>query len=75
VARWLADRVRPSGQVLATNQEVQRFLELLTQPSFRYLVFVVVTAWGQRPAAAEAPLWRRISRPASSPLRSGTQPR
>jgi SAM-dependent methyltransferase len=36
---------------LATDREIERFLELLAQPSFGYLPFVMVTAWGQRPAA------------------------
>jgi SAM-dependent methyltransferase len=35
---------------LVTGPEIERFLELLEQPAFGHLPFVMVTAWGQRPA-------------------------
>jgi SAM-dependent methyltransferase len=40
-----------AGTGLVTDREIERFLELLEQPSFGYLPFVMVTAWGRRPAA------------------------
>jgi len=40
-----------AGTGLVTDREIERFLELLGQPSFGHLPFVMVTAWGQRPAA------------------------
>jgi SAM-dependent methyltransferase len=36
------------GTGLVTDPEIERFGELLAQPSFGYLPFVMVTAWGQR---------------------------
>lgn len=39
-----------AGTGLVTDREIERFLELLGQPSFGHLPFVMVTAWGQRPA-------------------------
>jgi hypothetical protein len=40
-----------AGTGLVTDREIERFLELLGRPSFGHLPFVMVTAWGQRPAA------------------------
>jgi hypothetical protein len=40
-----------AGTGLVTDREIERFLELLGQPSFGHLPFVMVTAWGRRPAA------------------------
>ena len=44
------------------RREIERFLELPAQPSFGHLPFVMVTAWGRRPAAdGDRPSWRRAS--------------
>jgi SAM-dependent methyltransferase len=37
-----------AGTGLVTEREIERFLDLLRQPSFGHLPFVMVTAWGQR---------------------------
>jgi hypothetical protein len=34
---------------MVTELEIERFLDLLRQPSFGHLPFVMVSAWGQRP--------------------------
>lgn len=38
---------------LVTEQDVERALELSAQPSLLHVPFVMVTAWGQRPAAPD----------------------
>jgi SAM-dependent methyltransferase len=44
-----------AGTGLVTDREIERFLDLLAQPSFGHLPFVMVTAWGRRPAADAGP--------------------
>jgi SAM-dependent methyltransferase len=39
-----------AGTGLVNEPEIEQFLELLEQPSYGHLPFVMVTAWGQRPA-------------------------
>jgi SAM-dependent methyltransferase len=41
------------GTGLVTEQDVERVLELAAQPSLLHVPFVMVTAWGQRPAARD----------------------
>ena len=42
-----------AGTGLVTQREIERFLELLAQPWFGHLPFIMVTAWGRRPAAPQ----------------------
>jgi hypothetical protein len=41
-----------AGTGLVNDREIERFLELLAHQSFGCLPFIMVTAWGRRPAAA-----------------------
>jgi hypothetical protein len=38
------------GTGLVTHDDIKSFLALLTDPSFRYAVSLLVIGWGQRPA-------------------------
>jgi hypothetical protein len=44
-----------AGVGLVTDPELDRFLEFLEQPAFGHLPFLMVTAWGQKPAVGDGP--------------------
>jgi SAM-dependent methyltransferase len=48
IAEFAADHMVGTG--LVTDDDIKSFLALLADPSFRYAVSLLVTAWGQRPA-------------------------
>jgi SAM-dependent methyltransferase len=48
IVEFGADHLVSTG--LVTKDDIKSFLDLLADPSFRYAVSLLVTAWGQRPA-------------------------
>ena len=48
IVEFMADRLVATG--LVTVSDIESFLVLTADPSFRYAASVLATVWGQRPA-------------------------